>query len=156
MPKTTKKATGKKATAKRTVTCGKCKEKGHNARSCSTKKEIKSSADIPTPPTAGRKTKIDMRHEQTEKRMRVPKRDAPTANNSGADAAPYRCEKCNAVAILVIVKVKDYNESFKQKKEVFAGETRCEMCMNKPIPSDLILKWGAAPGEVVEVPGEDA
>jgi hypothetical protein len=56
----------------------------------------------------------------------------------------------------VAVKVKDHNASFRQKKEIFASDLRCEKCMNKPAPSDLILKWGATPGEVVPVPGQDA
>lgn len=153
------KAKKAKAGGKRTVTCGKCKGQGHNARTCTAgkKTEIKSSKDIPPPPITGRKTKIDSRFEQTERRMsKVPKRDAPTADTgSAASAAPYRCPKCNAVAILVIVKVKDFDASFKKKKEVFKGEMRCEKCMNKPAPSDLILKWGASPGEVVPVPGQD-
>jgi hypothetical protein len=85
----------------------------------------------------------------------VPRRDAPTASNSGATAAPYRCPKCNQVAIIVIVRVKDYNESFKTGKELFMGETRCEQCMNKPNPAELILKWGARPDEVVPIPGQD-
>jgi hypothetical protein len=149
-----------KAAKKRTVTCGKCKKEGHNARTCPKgkgKKEIKSSADIPPPPITGSKTKIDTRYPQTEKRMNtVPKREAPTADKgAAATASPYRCKKCNAVAILVVVKVKDHDASFKKKKEIFKGETRCEKCMNKPSPSDLILKWGAMPDEVVPVPGQD-
>jgi hypothetical protein len=35
------------------------------------------------------------------------------------------------------------------------GETRCEQCMNKPNPAELILKWGARPDEVVPIPGQD-
>lgn len=155
MPKAKKKSKAKSKKA-RTVTCGKCKEPGHNARTCPTKKKIKSSKDIPAPPITGSKTKVDSRFEQTERRMStVPKRDAPTADLSATNAAPYRCPKCNAVAILVIVKVKDHDASFKKKEEIFKGETRCEKCMNKPVPSDLILKWGAKPGEVVPVPGQD-
>ena len=139
------------------MTCGKCKEPGHNARTCPNKKKITSSKDIPPPPTGKIKTKIDTRFEQTERRMStVPKRDAPTADTGAtANASPYRCPKCNEVAILVVVKVKDHDQTFKQKKDVFKGETRCEKCMNKPVPSDLILKWGAAPNEVVPVPGQD-
>jgi len=156
MPKTKK---SKKTVGNRTVTCGKCKATGHNARTCppavaapEVKKEIKTSADIPAPPIQpGPKTRIDMRHEATEKRMStVPRRDSPTADISGAQAAPYRCVKCNSVKILIIVKVKDHNASFKAGKDVFTGDLRCENCMNKPTPSDLILKWGAAPGEVID------
>jgi hypothetical protein len=91
---------------------------------------------------------------EEERRMStVPRRPAPTADlGTAATAAPYRCPKCNAVAILVVVKVKDYNASFKAGEDVFKGEMRCEKCMNKPAPSDLILKWGASPGEVVPAP----
>jgi len=138
-----------KAKNKRTVTCGKCKETGHNARTCPTAAAPKT--EVPTPPVP-QKTKLP----DEERRMStVPKREAPTASNSGAMAAPYRCPKCNAVAIIVIVRVKDHNESFKSGKEVFKGETRCEQCMNKPTPAELILKWGARPNEVVPIPGQD-
>jgi hypothetical protein len=93
-----------------------------------------------------------MRQEQTKRRLsKVPRRPSPTKDTgTAATAAPYRCVKCNSVAILVIVKVKDHNASFKQKKEVFKGDMRCEQCMNKPEPSDLILVWGAKPGQTVE------
>ena len=161
MPKAKSKAKkkSKKTAAKRTVTCGKCKEPGHNSRSCTGARKITSSKDIPPPPikpgTKTRLTKPDL-VEPAKRMSTVPKRDAPTADTSGSQAAPYRCVTCNAVAILVIVRVKDYDASFKKKKEIFKGEMRCEKCMNKPIPSDLILKWGAAPGEVVEIPEDDA
>ena len=155
MPKATKKKTGTKAP--RTVTCGKCKVTGHNARTCPTsaKKEITSSKDIPAPPITGMKTKIDMRHEQTEKRMNtVPRRDAPTAGNTSENNhAPYRCEKCSQVAILVSVRVKDHNASHKKGTDVFMAELRCEKCFNNP-PAELILKWGCSPGEVVPVPDD--
>ncbi len=177
MPKAKKKASKKKGSAKRTVTCGKCKEKGHNARSCTVSK---AEGSAPTEPstavgpttvveeaeakvtekkavTPKHKTRIDMREVDAEPRRMstVPKREAPTADTSGSQAAPYRCPKCNSVAILVIVKVKDYVASQKKEKEVFKGDMRCEQCMNKPSPSDLILKWGARPGEVVPVPEQD-
>lgn len=150
MAKATKKS---KKAGKRTVTCGSCKEPGHNARTCPTKGEIKSSKDIPPPPITGRKTRIDERQEQTKRRMStVPRRLSPTKDTgTGATAPPYRCEKCNAIAILVIVKIKDHNASYLQKKEVFTGQMRCELCMNKPTPSDLILVWGATPGQTVDV-----
>ncbi len=131
-----------KSTKKRTVTCGKCKKPGHNARSCTASTETK----VTAPPV--------VKPPEAKKRMnKVPKRDAPTADR--ASAAPYRCEKCNNVAVLVAVKIKDYNESFLQKKEIFKSDLRCEKCMNKPSPSDLILKWGCTPDEVVPVPGQD-
>lgn len=169
MPKAKKRTAKAKKRSARTVTCGKCNEQGHNARTCPTRvtttespkaaptMEIKSSKDIPPPPVTGNKTKIDARFEQTERRMStVPKRDAPTADiGSAASAAPYRCVKCNSVAILVVVKVKDVEASFRKQKDVYKGEMRCEKCMNKPTPSDLILKWGASPGEIVPVPGQD-
>ncbi len=140
-----------KSTKKRTVTCGKCKKTGHNARSC--KAEVKSVTEAP-PPSTDRKTRVDLRDEPRQRR--VPRRDAPTADmGTGASAPPYRCNKCNNVAILVAVKIKDHDQSFKQKKEVFMSDLRCEKCMNKPSPSDLILKWGASPDEVVPVPGQD-
>ena len=80
------------------------------------------------------------------------RRAAPTRGTDQA-AAPYPCPKCGQIAVLVIVRVKDHDQSFKQKKDVFKGETRCEKCFNKP-PSDLILKWGAAPDEVCEIPDQ--
>ena len=141
-----------KSTKKRTVKCGKCGAEGHNVRSCTsgTKKKITSSADIPPPPVK-KKTRVDLRDER--RLSKVPRRDAPTA---GRDTpAPYRCPKCNNVAILVAVKIKNHDESFKQKKEIFMSDLRCEKCMNKPSPSDLILKWGASPDEVVPIPGQD-
>ena len=155
MAKATKKRKGK-----RTVTCGKCKKTGHNSRTCKptaettapvVKKEIKSSADIPPPPTKKIRTKIDERREKAVRRNVVPKRDAPTAGNTSVnDYAPYRCPKCHQVAILVVVRVKDHGATFRLKKDVFVPETRCEKCFTKP-PSDLILKWGAYPNEVVPV-----
>jgi hypothetical protein len=94
--------------------------------------------------------------EEGRRESKVHRRPAPTADTgTAATAAPYRCPKCNSVAILVVVKVKDHNKSFKKERDIFMGETRCEKCMNKPSPSDLILKWGAKPGEVVPVPGQD-
>jgi hypothetical protein len=131
------KATGKKA---RTVTCGSCKEEGHNARTCPKK-------ETPPPPVT---THIEARDAKKTTHT-VPKRDAPTGDRgTAATAAPYRCNKCNQVAILVIVKVKDHDQSFKKGKEVFKGEMRCEQCMNKPTPSDLILIWGALPDQTVD------
>jgi hypothetical protein len=133
-----------KSTKKRTVTCGKCKKTGHNARSCT----ITEDAPVAPAPT------VQPKPPEAKRRMsKVPKRESPTADR--ASAAPYRCNKCNNVAILVAVKIKDYDQSFKQKKEVFKSDLRCEKCMNKPSPSDLILKWGAVPDEVVPVPGQD-
>ena len=142
MPKT------KKTKSKRTVTCGKCKETGHNARTCPTSKE-------PTPPVKPKKTESELRDEAREAERKVQvdrrRRDAPTADRgTAATAAPYRCKKCENVAILVIVKVKDYLASAKAKRDIFKGELRCEQCMNKPSPTDLILKWGAMPDETVE------
>ena len=131
MPKISKK-TGKK----RTVTCSTCDKTGHNARTCPTKNAPK--------PTPAPKPEPKTQH-------RVPRRAAPTADiGTAATASPYRCPKCNQVAILVIVKVKDHNMSHKLGREVFSGEMRCEQCMNKPTPSDLILVWGATPDQKVE------
>ena len=146
MPKT-------KKTEKRTVTCGKCKETGHNARTCPTPATAAApKTEVPTPPVPQKEvlTKDEERRMST-----VPKRDAPTASNSGSTAAPYRCPKCNQVAIIVIGRVLDHNATFKTGEDVFKGETRCEQCMNKPTPAELILKWGARPNEVVPIPGQD-
>jgi hypothetical protein len=137
MPKATKKK--KKTKTKRTVTCGKCNDTGHNARTCPTKdKAPETKAETPKAPKPPKK---------------VPgKRDrkSPTADmGSKSSAAPYRCKKCEQVAILVIVRVSDPNETFRQKKPVFMGQMRCELCMNKPNPADLILVWGAKPGDKV-------
>ncbi len=132
----------------RTVTCGKCGNTGHNARTCK-------ATETPPPPTTRRTTKIDMREEE-RRESKVPRRSAPTADlGTAATAAPYQCPKCNSIAILVAVRVKDHGTSFKKGEDVFKSELRCEQCMNKPSPSDLILKWGAKPGEVVPVPGQD-
>jgi hypothetical protein len=135
-----------KKVKKRTVKCGKCGEEGHNARSCKEAEVVEESKEVPPPPTQ-KKTKINL---SDEDQFNPRKRSAPTADfGAKASAAPYRCPKCNAVAILVIVRVKDHNASFKKKREIFKGEQRCEQCMNKPNPAELILKWGAKPGEVV-------
>lgn len=139
-------------TKKRTVTCSKCNETGHNARTCS-KETTKSAVAVKvTPPELFKK----LINEKPPVKKR-PRRPAPTQDTgTAATSAPYRCTKCNNVAILVIVKIKDHMASHRQKKEVFVGDLRCELCMNKPSPSDLILKWGATPGETVPVPGQDA
>ena len=147
-----KKAKKTKAKAKKTVTCGKCKEPGHNARTCPTAVAVAEPdpKPAPAPPPTPRV------EEEPRRKSTVPTRDAPTAARSGSEAPAYRCPKCNSVGIIVIVRVKDFNESFKQEKVVYGAEVRCEHCMNKPTPSDLILKWGARPDEkipVAEIPG---
>jgi hypothetical protein len=77
-------------------------------------------------------------------------RDAPTGDRgTAATAAPYRCPKCNQVAILLIAQVKDYVASQRAGKDVFKGDQRCEQCMNKPDPCNLILIWGAKPGQSI-------
>lgn len=135
------------AKKKRTVTCGKCGDQGHNSRSCQTevKTEVKKGTITKTKvelPDAPAQPKIE---DEPEKR---PRRAAPTASTgTAATASPFRCPKCNQVAILAIVRVKDHNESFKKGRDIFKGETRCEQCLNKPDPADLILKWGARPDE---------
>lgn len=149
MPKT------KKTKSKRTVTCGKCKETGHNARTCPTNKKP---SDTPAPAVKIKKTESEVREaarevREAERAAQVARRrrDAPTADRgTAATAPPYRCTKCENVAILVIVKVKDYLASSKAGRDIFKGETRCEQCMNKPTPSDLILVWGAKPDEVFD------
>lgn len=148
-----------KAKAARTMTCGGCGETGHNTRTCKGAAPVPAPeaapaatvveavapapepAKVPTPPVPI-KTKIDMRER--------PRREAPTADRgTAASAAPYRCPKCNSVAILAIVRVKDYASSQRLGKEVFRGDQRCEQCLNKPDPTSLILKWGVKPGESV-------
>jgi hypothetical protein len=136
------KATGKSSEKKRTVICGACKGEGHNSRTCPGK----------NPSVTEEPVKVVEPKKIEPKKVVAPRRDAPTADmGTAATAAPHRCNKCNSVAILVIVRVKDHNESFKRKKEVFKGEMRCEQCMNKPTPSDLILVWGAEPDQVAEI-----
>lgn len=142
----------------RTVTCGKCGNTGHNARTCKAEGAQKvaetAATTPPPPPPVPTKTRIDMREDRRE--SKTPRRLAPTADRgTAATAAPYQCAKCNSVAILLAVRVKDHGASFKQGKDVFASEIRCEKCMNKPVPTDLILKWGVRPGEVVPIPGQD-
>ena len=144
MSKATKKKTTKKKKTKRTVSCGKCNDTGHNARTCPTNEapaEAKTEAPAP------------VKAEKAPEPKKVPgKRDrsSPTADmGSKSSAAPYRCVKCEQVAILVIVRVPDPNESFRLKKPVFMGQMRCELCMNKPNPADLILVWGAKPDDKV-------
>ena len=151
------KTKGKKKAAakKRTVTCGKCKEPGHNARTCLGDAPV-AEAEAPPAPPKPKRTKIDTREKEERRHSRVPKRAAPTADIGSAVAPSFRCPKCSAVAILVIVRVKDENASFKKKKLVYKGEVRCEKCMNKPTPSDLILKWGALPGQMIEPEQPDA
>lgn len=144
----------KKSATKRTVTCGKCKQEGHNARTCKTEsvpepvaKMIYTSEDIPPPPVKpGSKRRIDYRTER---------REAPTAGKVSAnDYASYSCPKCNQVAILVVVRIRDHGASFRQGRDVYVPEFRCEECFNKP-PADLILKWGAEPNEKITLPDEN-
>lgn len=162
MPKA--KAKADKSAAKRTVTCSVCEKTGHNARTCADNKRgtdaeqvVAAPPHIPAPPVETKRTRIDYREEEDRARKNtVPRREAPTQGPfSSSDVSPYRCVKCNAVAILVAVRVKDHNASFKQKRDVWVSDIRCEQCFNKPAPSDLILKWGAMPGEKVPVPGEE-
>ena len=131
-----------KTKKKRTVTCGKCNGTGHNARTCPEDAKETAKVDAPVvPDDAGKIINKEVKQQ----------RPAPTADlGSKASAAPFRCEKCNAVGILVIVRVKDYNATFKQKKDVFMGDLRCEHCMNTPQPAEFILKWGAMPGEKID------
>ena len=143
----------KKKKVKRTVTCGKCKGTGHNARTCpgdvKTEKSEATVTELP-PPVAKVVTEASVAESKQTRR-----RAAPTADmGSKAGASPYRCQKCNQVAILVIVRTKDHQASFKKGKEVFTGEMRCEHCMNKPNPAERILVWGAKPDQ--KVTSEDA
>jgi len=155
------KAKSKKKSKKRTITCGVCQATGHNARTCPSrtgpvKEEVAASSEpeaAPPPPPQPKKTKIDMGEDDERRRNTVPRREAPTADTgTAATAAPYQCPKCNSVAVLVAVKVKDQEQTSKKQYDVFKSDTRCEKCMNKPTPSDLILKWGVRPGEEVPVP----
>jgi len=152
MPKAAKKKkkATKKAAAKRTVMCGKCKGEGHNARTCPTAEKATAPKVTPVPKV--------LPESDDRRQSKVPKREGQTDKMGAATAhvSPYRCKKCNSVAILVAVKIKDHNASFKKKKDWFQSDLRCEKCMNKPSPSDLILKWGATPDEIVPVPGQDA
>lgn len=154
---------------KRTVSCGGCGGEGHNKRTCPSKgvgtpvETTTATAEPPvtTPPVST--TSVPEASEASKPAptpVTLPKpkvvspreREAPTADRgSKATAAPYRCSKCNQVAILVIAKVKDWAESQRLGKEVFKGDLRCELCMNKPDPCNLILVWGAKPGQTVTV-----
>ena len=136
---------------KRVMTCGKCKGKGHNARTCKDPVKIENSVvkseivvtevEVPDPPATDRR-------EVPER----PRRDAPTADRgTAATASPFRCPKCNQVKILAIVRVKDYAETARRGKAIYRGDMRCEACLNQPDPADLILVWGARPDEKVSV-----
>jgi hypothetical protein len=148
--------------APRTVKCGGCGNEGHNTRTCPSKEaprsetatatatppepvvETKTEAktEVPPPPVP-KKTRIDTREAR-------PRREAPTGDRgTAATAAPYRCPKCNQVAILVVVRVKDHVLSQRAGRDIFKGDQRCEQCLNKPDPTTLILKWGVKPGETV-------
>lgn len=144
MPKAKKKV---KKKAKRVMTCGKCKGKGHNARTCTAETPTVVEATTLLSEDAASRT---MTYEEIPEEPSPRSRPAPTADRgTAATAAPYRCSKCNAVDILVIVRVKDHGASFKKKREIFKGEQRCQSCMNKPQPAELILVWGAKPGQTV-------
>ena len=145
--KTKKKATRKKA--KRAIKCSKCQEEGHNARTCKAEDSPKKETKTPPPPVDKITRKVDARQEDSAKR----RRPAPTEGNEHK-ATPYACPRCSQIGVLVIVKVKDHNKSYKAGKEVFGAEMRCEKCFQKP-PTDLIVKWGAAPGDKCELPSED-
>lgn len=141
----------KRTKKKKSVTCGKCGNTGHNARTCSAEAE-----PVLEEVAVAKVEKGPITVEETKAPEKLPPapspraRLAPTADTgTAATAAPYRCPKCNAVDILVIVKVKDHNESFKKGRDIYKGDTRCQSCMNKPNPAELILKWGARPDEKV-------
>lgn len=153
MAKRKKKVVKKKTATKRKVTCGKCKQTGHNARTCKTNVETpEPPAPVIEVPKPEKKINLPPPPEPAEeRRMRVPKRPAPTAGIASVNNfAPYRCPKCSQVAILVAVRVKDHYASQKKERTIYKAETRCEKCFNKP-PAELILKWGMRPGEQVEV-----
>jgi len=157
------KAKNKSQSKKRTVTCSVCKEEGHNARTCSDNKKgtdaeqvAAPESHLPKPEGDQTRRRIDYREEEPPRQNVVPRRDAPTQGPfSSEGVSPFRCEKCQSVAVLVAVRVKDHNESFKKKREIFKSEIRCEKCFNKPQPSDLILKWGVLPGEDIPVSNQD-
>jgi hypothetical protein len=145
MAKTKTRPKKAKAKKKRVITCSKCSKTGHNARTC--KEGLKPK---PEPKKKTKKTPTPV-----AKRKGAPKRErpAPTRGNESA-AAPYDCPRCNQIAVLVVVKVKDNNKTYLAGKDVFTTEMRCEKCFQKP-PTDLIVKWGAHPGEKVELPKEE-
>lgn len=146
-----------KAKSHRTVSCGGCGQDGHNKRTCPSKgapttatavapPPVVTSPEPAPPPAPTPKPVAPTKTYKPPTRVR----EAPTGDRgTAATAAPYRCPKCNQVAILVIVKVKDYVRSQQTGKEVFKGDQRCEQCLNKPDPTTLILKWGARPGETI-------
>jgi hypothetical protein len=148
-----------KSKVKRTVACGGCGADGHNKRTCPSKGAIGSPVTATAEPpvtTSAPEVKAEV---VAPKPVVLPKgrevvstrkREAPTADRgTAATAAPYRCPKCNQVAILVIVRVKNYVASQTEGKEVWRGDQRCEQCMNKPDPCSLILVWGAKPGQTM-------
>lgn len=153
-----------KTKAKRTVSCGGCGEDGHNTRTCPvrTGPVVEEAATVAAPvavatsapvakvetpaPPVPIKTKIDMREHPPAR----PRREAPTADRgTAATAAPYRCVKCNSVAILAIVRVTNHVETQRLGRTIFKGDLRCEQCLNKPDPAMLILKWGVMPGATI-------
>jgi hypothetical protein len=48
-----------------------------------------------------------------------------------------------------VVRVKDHAATFTEKRDVYKGDQRCENCLNKPDPAELILRWGVKPGDMV-------
>lgn len=149
-----------KPKTKRTVACGGCGGEGHNKRTCPNKGTAEAPAVAPAtaeppvttsvPETVAKVEPVKKAVPPKEDAPSPRRREAPTADRGTAStAAPYRCPKCNQVAILVIARVRDYVASQRTGKDVWKGDQRCEQCMNKPDPCNLILKWGAKPGEMV-------
>lgn len=144
---------------KRVYKCGKCGDKGHNARTCKQSKKadvtavvtetVASTESTPaatteavTPSTTEDSSSDDepakpqpelprVVMSQTQDLTAIPdKGPSPVSNVS-----PYKCEVCYQVGILTLLELENGQSVL-----------RCEHCMNK-VRAVKHLKWGATPAD---------
>lgn len=138
---------------KRVYKCGKCGNKGHNARTCkgSTAAPVTTVVEntVTTTDDTTTTTETTATADEEPASEPAPKPEPPRVVMSetkdltvidrrptaSSNVSPYNCETCGQVGVLVLLELEDG-----------AKALRCEHCMNK-VRAKQILTWGAKPGD---------
>lgn len=126
--------------------CGKCGDKGHNARKCPTA-EAKAATPAPAPApvpveeAAPEAPKAEEKKPEPVNTVAISQNSDVALNYNKEDvrparpAAPFECPVCLRVGILAILELQGGQKVM-----------RCEHCYTKANPV-RIMKWGALPGD---------